>query len=105
VDVLDDIKSAIDDGRVEWRRHALERLLERGFSRSDVFSVMRDGDVIESDPDRKPFPTRLWFANMGNRPIHVVASWDADARMVHVITVYEPDLDHFESDFQTRRPK
>ena len=39
------------------------------------------------------------------RPVHVVASYDAAERFAYVITVYEPDLEHFEADFRTRKKR
>jgi len=33
--------------RIIWQRHALQRMLERDISRSDVKKVLLDGDVIE----------------------------------------------------------
>ncbi|MFO8078700.1 MAG: hypothetical protein R6V07_00215 [Armatimonadota bacterium] len=37
------------------------------------------------------------------RLLHVVAAFDPHTMTVFVVTVYEPDLDHFEEDMQTRR--
>ena len=63
------------------------------------------GEIIESDLDRNPLPIFLWFAMMHSRPIHVAIAWDSNTQMAHIVTVYEPDEAHFESDFKTRRQK
>jgi hypothetical protein len=84
---------------------SLARLMERGFTRSDVFSSVESGEIIESDLDRKPFPTFLWFATIAGRAIHVAMAWDRSIQTAHIITVYEPDEEHFESDLKTRRKK
>ncbi len=99
----EDIRSAIPDRRFVWRRHALERLMERGFTRADVFMAVDSGQVIESDPDRQPYPTFLWFARVSGRAIHTVIAWDQSSATAHIVTVYEPDEEHFESDLKTRR--
>jgi hypothetical protein len=103
VDDADDIQLSVSERRVEWRRHALERLLERGFARADVFSTVASGEIIESDRNRKPLPTFLWFATVSGRRIHVVVAWNRNTRTAHFVTVYEPDEEHFENDFRTRR--
>jgi len=35
--------SVIQKGAIEWHRHALERMLERGISRRDVIDVILTG--------------------------------------------------------------
>ena len=55
--------------------------------------------------DDWPFPSGLFLGWIESRPIHVVAALDAGSSQVFVITAYEPDLEHFESDFRTRKSK
>ncbi len=43
-----------------------------------------------------------WF---GRAPLHVVAALDERIPKVFIITAYEPDLEHFEPDFKTRRKR
>ncbi|MBL4775572.1 MAG: DUF4258 domain-containing protein [Mariprofundus sp.] len=38
--MLDEIKTACSEGRIQWRRHALERMMERGISRERVKAVL-----------------------------------------------------------------
>jgi hypothetical protein len=97
------LKRAIETGRVEWQRHALERVLERGISRKDVFSALIAGEEIEDYPDDKPVPSALFLHWAANQPLHVVAALDSASEFAFIITVYKPDLDHFEPDFKTRR--
>lgn len=96
---------AIQASRVEWLRHVLERMLERGISRSDVFSTLVDGEEIEDYPDDKPFPSALFLHWIGNQPLHVVAALDWANEFAFIITAYRPDLDHFQPDFKTRRKR
>ncbi len=97
------LRSAVRDVRVEWQRHALERMAEREIRRADALEVLRSGELIEEYPDDRPFPSGLFFGWIKTRPIHVVAALDAERERAFVITVYEPDLEHFEPDFKTRR--
>jgi hypothetical protein len=99
------IRSAFSSGRVKWRLHALQRMLERNIGRAEVARALASGELIETYPVGKPFPACLIAGLAGNRPIHAVIGWDAVAETAYVVTVYEPDLEHFEADFKTRRVK
>jgi hypothetical protein len=97
------MRMALRDLRVEWQRHALERMAERDIRRSDVMEVLLSGEVIENYPDDQPFPSALFSGWARTRPIHVVSAFDAEGDRAFVVTVYEPDWKHFEPDFKTRR--
>lgn len=96
------LRTAAGQGHVHWHQHALERLLERGFSRAQIIEAIMKGEVIESYPTDRPYPSCL-ILKSGEEPLHVVAAIDAAGNICHVITVYEPDLEHFEPDLKTRR--
>ena len=100
---VDRLRAAVRQLRVEWQRHALERMAEREIRRADVLEVLRSGELIEEYPEDRPFPSGLFFGRTGTRPIHVVVALDGARERAFVITVYEPDLEHFEPDFKTRR--
>jgi hypothetical protein len=97
------IKEAIIKGNIEWHRHALERMMTREIPRDNVKKVLITGEVIEEYADDKPFPSFLLLGWVENQPIHVVAAFDVYSKYVFIITVYKPDLEHFEADFKTRR--
>ena len=96
-----DIQSAISEGNVLWKKHALERMMERGISRSRVKQAVLECNIIENYPNDYPVPSFL-IATLIPDPLHVVASYDVSNGILYVITVYEPDLIHFESDYVTR---
>jgi hypothetical protein len=89
--------------RIEWQRHALERMVERGIRRSEVLSVLLSGELIEDYPEDWPFPSGLFLGWVECRPLHVVAAFYTEGERAFIVTVYEPDLDHFEADFKTRK--
>jgi hypothetical protein len=98
------IRQFIRQRKIIWRRHALERMLERGLSRNMVLDVASNGEVIEDYSADRPNPTALLLGWDKKRPIHVVLSIEPDPDgEVAVITAYEPSLDIFESDYRTRR--
>ncbi len=94
---------AIRNGVIEWQRHALERMMERGISRESVKSVLLNGEIIEDYSHDGPFPSALFFGLIQGEPVHAVAAFDSESGCCFVITAYRPDLDHFESDYRTRR--
>ena len=42
----DRLKEAIANGNIEWQRHALEKMMERGISRDTVKKVLLKGEII-----------------------------------------------------------
>ena len=96
------IRQSISQRKIIWRRHALERMLERGLSRNIILDVASNGEVIEDYSTDRPTPTALLLGWDKKRPIHVVLSIESDGE-VAIITAYEPSLDVFESDYRTRR--
>ena len=99
------LRQAVADGRIEWRKHVLQRLAERKLRQSAVLDVLQVGDVIEDYPDDKPFPSGLFFGYVGGRPLHVVAALDEVAAQAYIITAYEPSAEIFEADYRTRRKR
>lgn len=78
-------------------------MAERNLTRREVLHAILSGEVLEDYPHDFPLPSALFFAFFKERPIHVVAAFDSAASVAYIITVYEPDLIHFEKDFKTRR--
>jgi len=99
------LKRSIEKGHVQWQQHALERIFQRGIKRKNVFEVLQKGEAIEEYPYDKPWPSALFLGWIDGEPMHVVAAYSPQLRKVAIITVYEPSLEYFESDFRTRRKK
>ena len=101
--MLDHIRAACDRNCIQWRQHALVRMLERDISRQDVFTAIANGKVIESYPELKPYPGCLMCGKAGSGMLHVVLSLDNEKHSVSVITVYIPDKEHFEENGENRK--
>lgn len=101
----DKLKAALENGYIEWQRHALERMFERGISREAVKEALKNGKIIEDYPDDVPYPSALFLGWINEEPLHVVAALDSLMGWCFVITAYKPDLEHFEQDYKTRRKK
>ena len=103
--MIEKIKSAVIKGRIEWQKHALERMLERRIARSSVKEVLLAGELIESYSNDKPYASYLVAGRGGSEVYHVVVAYDENSETCFIITVYRPDLKYFESDLKTRRRK
>ena len=102
---LKKIREAVKSRRIEWKKHALKRLFERGIKRQDVFDAMLSGEIIETYTEDKPLPSYLISGIGGGKPLHTVLALDEKKETVFIITVYIPSSLQWESDWKTRRGK
>ena len=96
---------SIEKGFIEWSTHSLRNMFERGITRSAVLQVIGHGEIFEAYNEDKPFPSALILGFWKEKPLHVVIAYDEKSKEVFVITAYEPDSEHFESGWKTRRKK
>jgi hypothetical protein len=101
--LLNQLKAALETGQVQWQKHALTKMLERGISRNAVFNAIMHAEIIEYYPTDRPFPSCLIFSLVQGQALHVVAAYDKDTDTAFVITAYMPDQRHFMPDCRTRR--
>lgn len=101
---IDNFRKAALAGRIEWRKHTLQRMMERHILQRDVLEAIRQGELIREYPTDRPFPSMLLLGWINSRPLHVVGSHDSVGDTAYIITVYEPSPDVFEADFKTRKP-
>ncbi len=94
---------AIAKQQIEWRRHALERMFERGITKTHAREVILYGEIVEEYENDKPYPSALFFMQIDGRPLHVLAAIDVEMPKAYIITVYEPSLEKFDSDYKTRK--
>ncbi len=90
---------------LSFRLHALQRMVERRIRETDVQHVLDTGKTIETYPNDQPYPSRLVLGWLESRPIHVVIADDQASQEIIVITVYEPNPERWEADFETRKPR
>jgi hypothetical protein len=89
--------------KVIYRVHAVRRMFERGITEADVSKVLSGGEQIAAYPDDTPYPSRLLLGWRGDRPLHVVAAYNAQDDEQIVVTVYEPDPALWDDGFRRRR--
>jgi hypothetical protein len=97
------LRQAVREHRIEWRKHALQKLAERGLPLDAVREALVTGERIQDYAEDRPFPSALFLGYIQGRPLHVVASYDEASQKAFVITAYEPSMGVFESDYRTRK--
>jgi hypothetical protein len=85
-----------------WRKHALERMLQRAILRDEVIHCALHGEIIESYPEDYPYPSSL-VLKIGIEPLHIVMALNGEE--CYIITAYRPNGDEFENDFKTRKKR
>jgi len=75
------IRRAFSEGQVEWRQHAIVRLLERNISREDVAKIVEKGEIREQYHPRGRLPSCLIFGNVEDKVHHVVIAWNEMKRV------------------------
>ena len=86
-----------------FTRHAVLQMFERKISVNDVKSVVKKGEIIQSYPDDKPYPSFLILAHINKRPIHVVLAVDTNVENCTIVTAYEPSSKLWNHNFKTRK--
>ncbi len=87
----DEIRKAVQAGRMIIRRHARRRKAQRKIYHWEIKNVLLHGQIIEESPKSKPFPKCLIMDFVRNHePLYVSCSFDGS--YVYIITVhwYDP---------------
>lgn len=99
---IESIRYLVENGKIKWAKHCLEKMGERDISRSDVKACIATGEIIEQYPDDYPHPSCLVYGKTENNvTLHVVVGSDGDT--VYFVTAYYPNEIKFEADLKTRR--
>ena len=69
----------------------------------ELYEAICGGEVIETYPDDKPYPSALIFGRThANRPLHVVCASDSEGNRAVIVTVYQPAPQRWE-DYRRRK--
>ena len=93
----------MNNPRIFFRVHAVQRMFERNISVKKVSQVLQSGETIEDYTSEMPEPSRLILGLQGKRPFHVVTSENVETNEITIITVYIPDSEKWNKDFRSRR--
>jgi Domain of unknown function (DUF4258) len=78
-------------------------MAERDVLQAEIIEVVLQGELVTTYDNDKPFPSALFFKMVNQRPLHVVVAFDKESLFASIITVYEPSIEIFETDFKTKR--
>jgi hypothetical protein len=99
------INEYLKQGNVNFKKHALVRIVERKISIQEVEEALLNCNVIESYSGDKPLPSYLVIGYTKNkRPLHIIVALDKIERYIWIITVYEPNQTIW-SEQMTKRKK
>ena len=93
----------MNNPKVLFRVHAVQRMFERKVSVRNVAQALQSGHVVEDYSSEMPEPGCLLLGFQGKRPFHVVTSENQKTNEITIITVYIPDPDKWTKDFTRRR--
>jgi hypothetical protein len=83
------IQEQVSKSAYQWRRHALQRSIERSIAEEEVVEILLNGEIIEEYPEDKYGPSCLILGRtQSGRPLHVQCSLPPT---IWIITLYEPD--------------
>jgi hypothetical protein len=99
-DMLECIRDLLRERKYIITTHAIFRMSDRGVTMEDLISLIADGEIIETYPDRKPCPAALVLGFVSDKPCHAVLAICKDR--LSIITVYWPDEECW-LDCRTRR--
>ena len=103
MEIKEKIALLTKDGKLEWKKHALQRIFEREITRDEVKQAILNGKIIEDYSDDYPYPSVLIAYVDKNKPMHVLVAYDESAEISYIITAYKPDTKYFEADLITRK--
>lgn len=90
---------------ITFTGHAIQRMFQRGISKSEVCMCIENGYIIEEYADDTPYPSLLLLGFVQERPIHIVLAIDQTNKSCVIVTAYEPDVELWEDNFKRRRLK
>ncbi|MFN0010056.1 MAG: DUF4258 domain-containing protein [Phycisphaerales bacterium] len=93
----------MDDHRLIFRVHAVQRMFERGITEIEIRAILTDPTVVEAYPLEVPYPTRLLLGWADTRPLHIVVA-EPDPTTTIILTVYEPDPRRWDAALRHRLP-
>jgi hypothetical protein len=88
---IDALKRAVAHGRIEWRKHCLLRLAQRGIRQSEVLEVLKSAKIVMEYAEDRPFASALFSGFEVDSTLRVVASYDESADLVYIITTFRSD--------------
>lgn len=103
INILNFIKSCIENRRIRWTYHVNMRLKGRFIHRDVVLSSVDRYEIIEEYPKERYLPSFLVYTEYKGQVIHIQIATDLENNFITIINAYKPSRDKWEKDFKTRR--
>jgi hypothetical protein len=88
---FDIIREKVKTGDYQISVHATKRLRSRQLAIADLENVILDGEIIERDPNAKPYPKCIFLGDDATKgeSLHVVCSLMPETLIVTIYFPYE----------------
>jgi len=97
--MLEKIKEAIREENYLYTQHARAEMVLEDFGEirdEEVCQAILGGKIIENYPEDLPYPSCLIYGRtFQERPLHIVCAYAEVEKKVIIVTVYEPDPEHW----------
>lgn len=101
---IEKIRELVNNEKIDWTKHCLDRLNRRNISVKDVRNAINCGFIIELYEEDYPYPSCLILGyDLKDEILHIVCG--VSHEYIHMITAYYPDKDKWEEDMKIRRKK
>jgi hypothetical protein len=93
----------VDCASVKYSDHAILQMFKRGIDTFEVEIVIKQGEIIKSYLDDRPYPSFLILGYSEEKAIHLVIAKNVQDEECIVVTAYIPDPTIWMEDFKIRR--
>ena len=88
--LLKDIQAKFRRDEFEFSKHAVDQVILRDVSVTEIREAIDSGEIIEDYPEDKYGPSCLIFGmSLSQRPLHIQCGYPSRP-LIKIITVYEP---------------
>ncbi|MBI3923341.1 MAG: DUF4258 domain-containing protein [Armatimonadetes bacterium] len=99
------LRSCVQSQNYRVTAHARQVMAERGIAATMMEKALEFGEIIEREPEDRPYPSVLVLAwSESGDPLHVKCSRSPHSPNLRIVTVYEPEDAKWESDYKRRKP-
>lgn len=82
--------------------HIISQMFRRNISVDEIIGIIKEGEIIMSYPDDKPYPSYLMLGYQNKRPLHLVVARDDLTGQCIMVTIYEPDSKTWSKDYKSK---
>ncbi len=100
---LEFIQRCVQERKILWTYHVNMRMRSRSIPRKMILDSVQCYRIIAAYPKEKYLPSYLVLSKYQDKVLHILFAVDTTEGNVRIITAYQPSLDEWDEDFETRR--